>query len=105
MEEHPELNSFLVTLIQIYRNSIGDISAPLYDRWSDLVKNGTVSEQNEATIMITLIWIVWVLHQFLVLVILLNFLIAIISQSYENVMTKLDVFKYQTRVDFNLECM
>ena len=55
--------------------------------------------------MITLIWLVWVLHQFLVLVILLNFLIAIISQSYENVMTKLEIFKYKTRVDFNLECL
>ena len=55
--------------------------------------------------MISLVWTVWVLHQFLVLIILLNFLIAIISQSYENVMTKLEVFKYKTRVDFNLECL
>ena len=55
--------------------------------------------------MISLVWTIWVLHQILVLIILLNFLIAIISQSYENVMSKLEVFKYKTRADFNLECL
>ena len=35
---------------------------------------------------------------------MLNFLIAIISQSYEEVMSKAEIFKYKTRVDLNLEC-
>ena len=104
-EDYPDLNFFFIMLIQMYRNSIGDISAPSYGRWSDLLESNSKYEQNKAYMMITLIWIVWVLHQFMNLIILLNFLIAIISQSYENVMQKLVVFKYKTRVDFNLECL
>ena len=36
---------------------------------------------------------------------MLNFLIAIISQSYEDVMSKSEIFRYHTRVDLNLECL
>jgi hypothetical protein len=44
--------------------------------------------------MISLIWFVWVAHQFVILILLLNFLIAIVSQSYENVMQQTDFFIY-----------
>ena len=33
------------------------------------------------------IWSIWILHQLLTLIMILNFLIAIISTSYENVIT------------------
>ena len=55
--------------------------------------------------MIIIIWSVWIFHQFMILIMLLNFLIAIISQSYEDVMSKSQIFKYKTRVDLNLECL
>ena len=77
--DYPDLNIITITLLQMYRNSIGDISAPLYARWSEMLKRTSPFEQNQASIMISLVWTVWVLHQFLVLIILLNFLIAIIS--------------------------
>jgi hypothetical protein len=53
--------------------------------------------------MIALIWFVWVMHQFVVLILLLNFLIAIVSQSYENVMQKTDFFIYNQRLELNRE--
>ena len=55
--------------------------------------------------MISLIWMLWLFHQMIILVVLLNFLIAIISQSYENVMSKSMIFKYRQRVQLNLECL
>ena len=88
--DYPDLNTITITLLQMYRNSIGDIEAPLYARWSEMLKSNSAFEQNQASFMISLVWTVWVLHQFLVLIILLNFLIALISQSYEDVMTKLE---------------
>ena len=38
------------------------------------------------------------------LIMLLNFLIAIISQSYDQVMTSQMVLLYQQRCEFNIEC-
>jgi len=95
----------LVGFLQIYRNSIGDISPPAYGRWTELANSDDPKKQRKANIMIALVWLTWVTHQFTVLIILLNFLIAIVSQSYENVMQKLEIFKYKVRVDFNVECL
>ena len=53
--------------------------------------------------MISLIWFVWVAHQFVILILLLNFLIAIVSQSYENVMQQTDFFIYNQRLELNSE--
>lgn len=54
--------------------------------------------------MESIIWLIWFFNQFIVLIILLNFLIAIISQSYEMVMTKTSESKYKQRSDLNVEC-
>ena len=93
-DDYPNLNTFMRTLIQIWRNSVGDISAPVYSRWSQMMESDLSDENKQAMMMIAIIWIIWTLHQFCCLVILLNFLIAIVSQSYEHVMQRMDVFKY-----------
>lgn len=54
--------------------------------------------------MVCFIWILWFANQFLNLIILLNFLIAIISQSYDNVMSKSLEYKYNQRCQMNREC-
>ena len=48
---------------------------------------------------------IWFLNQFFVVIILLNFLIAVISQSYENVMNKQDIKKYEYIADLNEEAL
>ena len=58
---------------------------------------------NTCNFMILVIWVVWFLNQYLNLIILLNFLIAIISQSYEEIMTEQSVFRYQHRAELNSE--
>jgi hypothetical protein len=79
-DDYDGLGFKIRALIQMYRNSIGDISPPKYDLYLDTEKNITSSEN---TLMISMIWLVWFFNQLFILIILLNFLIAIISQSYE----------------------
>lgn len=55
--------------------------------------------------MILLIWIVWLFNQFLIFIILLNFLIAIISESYLDTLSRADFYKYKERCEMNIEVM
>lgn len=83
--DYKNVNVFMVYFLQTYRNSIGDIAAPDYSFWT---ARGTQSTGDwySSRFMIFLIWFFWFANQFFVLIILLNFLIAIISQKYEQVM-------------------
>lgn len=45
--------------------------------------------------MVYLIWIIWFANLFINMIILLNFLIAIISQSYEQVISNKQIFRYK----------
>ena len=53
--------------------------------------------------MITVIYIVWLSNQFFILIIMLNFLISVISQTYESVMAQQEVYKYKLRSNLNYE--
>jgi hypothetical protein len=83
-DDYSGLGFKMRALIQIYRNSIGDIAPPKYDLYLD--KDGMV-KGGENKLMVAIIWITWFMNQLFILIILLNFLIAIISQSYEQVMS------------------
>jgi len=66
-------------------NSVGNDSPPEYTFWIQYLDD---KEANSfvPNVMIFLIWAIWFLNEFFCLIILLNFLIAIISQSYDSVM-------------------
>jgi hypothetical protein len=78
-EDYAMLDSNLVLLFQTYRNSIGDIAAPQYSKWEELFASEDHLTSVKGMIMISVIWSVWVFHQFIMLILLLNFLIAIVS--------------------------
>lgn len=86
--------------MQAYRNSIGDLAAPQYSTWQ---KEAESSPQT-SWMVIYAIWFMWLLNQYLVLIILLNFLIAVISTSYETVMEEQLIHTYNARTAFNREC-
>jgi hypothetical protein len=74
--------SFIGTaIISTFRNSIGDTSSPDY-------KN-LVSRYDENPILastsIRFIWLMFIAQQYFCVIIMLNFLIAIVSNSYENI--------------------
>mmetsp|Transcript_8619 Transcript_8619/g.14572 ORF Transcript_8619/g.14572 Transcript_8619/m.14572 type:complete len:89 (-) Transcript_8619:259-525(-) len=52
-------------------------------------------------ILISIVWVMWCLNQFVNLVILLNFLIAVISQVYEKVISQQFTYVYVHKADLN----
>jgi len=67
-KDYPGLPSSAIIVLQSYRNSIGDIAPPEFEDF-----------QSNDGVILTLIWFIWFMNQFFILIIMLNFLIAVIS--------------------------
>jgi len=64
--------------INSFENSIGNISPPDYPK----IVNVKGLSRVLANVQLAMIWVVWFLNQYIILVIMLNFLIAVISDTY-----------------------
>ena len=64
--------------IYFFQNSLGELSVPQYQRWTDLKD----TQPKTAMFMIAFVWILWLTIIVFNVVILLNFLITFISQTY-----------------------
>ena len=73
-EEYPYIGDFLANFIQTFRNSLGDLQVPGMRFWMSDSEDYYISG-----FMIYLIWFMWVFNKIVMLIVLLNFLIAIIS--------------------------
>lgn len=109
-EDYPSLTLRTRTLIQVYRNSIGDIAAPQYDLWFNPEKytkeeNYGYYEGRLGKMMVGLIWTIWFLNQFFCMVMLMNFLIAIISDEYATISTFQNHYTYMRRKELNFDCL
>ena len=89
-----EDGDFFGMLLYVWENSIGNINDP-DDSSFALLESHSFNGY--------LIWIIWVFNQVIVVIILLNFLIAVISQSYENVMSNKVIKQYQDIAALNKE--
>lgn len=99
-EEYKDVNRFISTFIQVFRNSIGDLKVPNYEFWIDKENKFPPAFQNT---MVGYMWVLWFLSSIFMLVMLLNFLIAIISQTYDKVMSQSIIIKYRMRCELNCE--
>jgi hypothetical protein len=86
--------------LQVFRNSLGDINDPDYSYWGD--ENESISETTRS-LYTAWVWIIFVSHEFFILVCLLNFLIAIVSQSYDSIMDNEKVETTQSKIYMNNE--
>ena len=95
-DEYPGLPRVLYTIIRIFRNSIGDIEVPLYENW---LNRSIDPETNEEVIdsitlaqgiSITIIYLYWIFNIFIMVIILLNFLIAEVGETFETVKGEAD---------------
>lgn len=100
-QTYVDLNEFWGYFFLIWENSIGNINPPTYHFWMDKLNNSKMEpyQTTSSHLTIYIIWFMWFANQALILIILLNFLIAVISQSYENVMNSSVPFKYQQRCE------
>ena len=103
--DYDDLSPTMIVFLQTFRNSIGDIATPHYPEWSTYKKSTNKSESLIGHIMIFIIWFFWFFHEFVILILLLNFLIAIISQSYEMVMAHQVMSTYIHRCQLNKDCL
>lgn len=81
-ETYVDIHEFVGYFLLIFENSIGNINPPSYGFWLEKMKvdSGVNSSlQGGSRLVIYIIWIVWWLNQLLILIVLLNFLIAVIS--------------------------
>jgi hypothetical protein len=60
--DYSEVNWFFVTILQTYRNSIGDISPPGYPMWVLYLKSENPYLVMQGRTMIAMIWLFWVSH-------------------------------------------
>lgn len=99
-KDYEGINVFLAMNLNVLRNAIGDIIVPTYTYWIE--KHDEAPRTSHAAIMV--LWLIWDIQIFIMLIMLLNFLIAIVSQTYEDVMDKHDQISYLFRAELNREC-
>ena len=84
---------------------MGQLNDPTYFYW-DNVKNDPTATKLDifcAKIMIVFVWMTWVFFILFFFIVLINFLIAYISQSYEDVLEDRIVNAYSQRCTLNEE--
>ena len=104
MEIDPEvqdaqgLNYFAKMLLQTFRTSIGELSMPMYTK--------ILEEENSymSNINIILIWFIWCMQTFFMLVVMTNFIIAMITSTYERVSQYQRIISFQHKAVLNEEC-
>lgn len=99
---YDELPQFFQFALMQFRNSLGDVILPSYGGWIKKKQEG--GSELEANLMIYLLWIFWFSNIFLMLIILLNFLIAVISATYEEIDAKKINYTYKDKAEMNVEC-
>ena len=90
---------FASYILFTYRNTIGDLDAPVYTYWVEVAKE----HPNIAWVMISLIWLFWILNQWILLIIIFNLQIAIIGKTYTDIISDQILHKYQYQSEMNRE--
>lgn len=97
---YTDMPLFIGFFLNTFENSIGNINPPSI---STLVKKEGKSISVLDRIVIYLIYFYWWLAQIVLLMVLLNFVIALISQYYEDVMNSAEMHTYLQRHQLNHE--
>ena len=88
-------------IIQTFENSIGNIAYLTYD---DLISADNLRDfPTHLNLQIALIWFIWYLNQYFVFVIVLNFLISVIENTYADIMDKKVSNSYIYKNELNIE--
>lgn len=100
-DEYPSVIKILPIFIQQFRNSIGDIAPPGYDNWNDNLKNK--EDIGSSYIMIYMLWVIWLINIILMLIVMLNFLIAEVGNTYAKASMLGEKFHYRERAVLNFQ--
>jgi hypothetical protein len=90
----------IAIFLQMFRNSIGDIAEPTYGIWS--IEEGEEDQKTtNHSIAMYIIWLFWIINIFLMMIIIVNFLIAEVSQTYDKVKSSGKTFLYLSKAGVN----
>jgi hypothetical protein len=101
MEIDPEVSDaagisfFQKTMLQTFRTSIGELGMPMYAKILDK------EDSFWKSLNIFLIWMMWYTQAFFMLVIMLNFIIAVITTTYGKVINLQKIISYKHKADLN----
>ena len=98
-KEYPTIGLYGSYFIHTFRLSIGDVSPPIIEFWRNSPNLGLAELYSK--IIIIIIWYVWAAHQVLIVLVLLNFMIAIIINSYDKVNSNQQFSKYVHYCELN----
>ena len=82
-DDYKSLSPLEINFIGVFRNSLGDIAIPGIEYW--LTREQLEEEKLWSAFFIHFIWVIILLNTVLTLIVLLNFLIAIVSESYNRI--------------------
>jgi len=94
-----KVNRTFTNFLQVFRNSLGDLASPSYEYWTAREADAP----GYTTFMITLIWIIWIANIVFVQIVLFNFLIAIVGDSYSTVTQDKVLYMFTHRCELNRE--
>lgn len=94
-DDYERLYRFIAYSLYSYRTAIGDLEAPNAINWTRIVE--------KPRLMTVTIWTLWMFQQCFSIMIFLNFLIGLISQSYEDDLCMASWYDYTQRMELNLE--
>ena len=98
-DDYPMVGIYLQNIFDNIRNSLGDFITPKYGYWDQMKEK--FPEKNAPPCIIFGIWTTWFFNTFVMTIILLNFLIAIVSHSYEQQINISQFNIYEARCNFN----
>lgn len=87
--------------MQVFLNGTGNGNGPTYSFWQEY---DSKHKSMIPAIMIGMGWTLWILNSFFINVIMMNFLIAIVFQSFAAVMSKATQNRYSQKCEMNREC-
>jgi len=95
------IGHFQKTILQTFRTSIGELAMPTYH---GIIKANKMNPSMFYNINVYLIWGMYCVQTFFMLVIMLNFLIAVITNTYDRVSNYQKVISFKNKADLNEEC-
>ena len=101
-ETYANLSVVMQFYLFTFQNSMGAMMTPAYERWSGMIESDT--DPKLAYTMISLTWFIWLFVIIFNVIVLLNFLIAFISETYEEVYGRGRIDDFKNMAQLNHEC-
>lgn len=103
--DYLHISQFFRLFLHTFRISVGDIHPPNYQSMVHHSAGKSAPSSEEASthnVSIYIIWFFWFCNVFIMMIIMLNFLIAEVGQTYQKIQSKGQKLHYQQRADLNL---